>query len=47
LRVITTAGKRNLLKDNGRPGDSDHLPIFFSMNLLPEAIHEESLARAV
>lgn len=33
LRVVLRAGEIDLLKKNGRPAVSDHLPIFFSLNI--------------
>lgn len=44
LKIVTSAGRHNLLSEKGRPSASDHLPIEFSIDLSIESAHEESVA---
>jgi len=44
LRIITVAGEVDLLDKNGRPVVSDHLPIFFALDLSNGGKHEEPVA---
>ncbi len=44
LRIVTGVAGTSFLNPNGRPGLSDHLPIFFRLNMKREAAHAESLA---
>ena len=44
FRIVTESGGVNLLNDNNRPALSDHLPIFFSMNLINEESYEKLMA---
>ncbi len=45
LRIITKAGSLDLLDKNGRPAVSDHLPIFFTLDLSIGGKYEEPMAR--
>ncbi len=44
LRIITSAGELSLTDNKGRPTVSDHLPLFFSLDLSIGGKHEESVA---
>jgi endonuclease/exonuclease/phosphatase family metal-dependent hydrolase len=44
LKIVTSAGRHNLLSAKGRPSASDHLPIEFSIDLSIESAHEEFVA---
>ncbi|MCR4315108.1 MAG: endonuclease/exonuclease/phosphatase family protein [Planctomycetes bacterium] len=43
FRVLDRAGDLNLRGSGGRPGISDHLPIYFELDLRQETIHGEPL----
>lgn len=44
LKIITSAGELSLLNNYGHPSISDHLPIFFTINLSIGGKHEEPMA---
>ncbi len=44
LRIITKAGEVDLLDRNGRPAVSDHLPIFFTLDLSIGGEYEKPMA---